>query len=347
MRKIAFKHELLDKNNLLIGSVDVERASVSFDSFANITRTAQFTIRKNISRDIDYLHEHIRPVVVLTEDGNTTETPLGAFLLSSPKEKTTETGVIAEVEAYDKTQILLEDCVTDRLFLPQGYKYSAAITSIVNSAGILDIFIDNNNKVLRRSREWDIGTPKLNIINELLKEMNYNRVYSDKNGVLMCTAYRLPWQKTPEIKYTTDELSKVFPGAKREMDLFNAPNVWICIASNAEDDPLVSVEENNNPASATSIARRGRKIVRCEHLSDIADQASLNAYAKRLAYDGSNVYETLEFETLINPQHGYQTAMAIQHKGLGIDAKYIETAWSIPLQVGGRMRHRARRILQV
>lgn len=347
MRKISFRHELLDKNNLFIGYVDVERSSVSFDSMANITRTAQFTVHKSISRDIDYLHEYIRPVVVLTEDGNTTETPLGAFMLSSPKEKTSETGAIAEIEAYDRTQVLLEDCVTNRFYLPQGHRYSAAITSIANSAGILDVFIDDNDKVLRRSREWDIGTSKLKIINELLKEMNYNRVYTDKNGLLMCTAYKLPWQKQPEVKYTTDELSQVFPGAVREMDLFNVPNVWVCVASNAEDEPLVAIEENNNPASETSVQRRGRKIVKVESISDIADQEALNAYTKRLAFNGTNIHETLEFETLINPNHGYQTAMLVQHRGLGIDAKYIETAWSIPLQVGGKMRHRARRILQV
>ena len=348
MRKISFRHELLDENELVLGDVPMDSSSVSLDSEAQIVRTARFTLHAGISRDIDFLHNLIRPVVIIDENEEHKETPLGVFLLSSPSQRTTPAGITTSVEAYDRTQILLEDRVTDRYFLPKGYKYSSAITSLVSSAGIRSIFIDQNEKTLRRDREWEIGTSKLEIINALLNEMNYNAIYTDGKGIMRCTPYKLPWQKIPEVTYCTDDFSRILStGSEKTADIFNIPNVWVCVASNAEDSPLVSKFENTNPASLTSTIRRKRRIVKFETISDIADQESLDAYVKQQAYKSSNIYEELNFETLINPDHGYQTAMAIEHKRLGIDAKYVEASWTIPLQVGGRMQHKARRILQI
>lgn len=108
---------------------------------------------------------------------------------------------------------------------------------------------------------------------------------------------------------------------------------------------MKAIYRNDNPADRTSTVARGRNIVDFREVSDIADQTTLNNYVKRVAYDSSNIFRKIQFETLINPVHGYGNCIYIEDKKLGIREKYIETMWEIPLEVGGRMKHAGRRIV--
>lgn len=325
-----------------IGEISSVKGSVSLNSLAEIKRTGRFTISEVDAKDIDFLNDRLRPVVIIDDK----EYRLGTFLLPSPTRKIQKGIITRDIEAYDVLQILKEDRITSRLFYKKGSRYEDVIRQMVNSAGIKNVLLEKTDSVLKRDREFEIGTSKLDVCNQLLQETNYTSLFTDENGVVKAKKYILPNARSIEIPYLANEFDiTVRDSAVDEYDLFNVPNVWVIIVSNGENEPMRAIYRNDNPADRTSTVARGRNIVDFREVSDIADQTTLNNYVKRVAYDSSNIFRKIQFETLINPVHGYGNCIYIEDKKLGIREKYIETMWEIPLEVGGRMKHVGRRIV--
>lgn len=341
-RKIKFRYDLLSKYEMKIGEISSVKGSVSLNSLAEIKRTGRFTISEVDAKDIDFLNDRLRPVVIIDDK----EYRLGTFLLPSPTRKTQKGIITRDIEAYDVLQILKEDRITNRIFYKKGSRYEDIIRQMVNSAGIKNVLLEKTDSVLKRDREFEIGTSKLDVCNQLLQETNYTTLFTDENGIVKAKKYILPNARKIEIPYLANEFNiTVRDSAVDEYDLFNIPNVWVIIVSNGENEPMKAIYRNDNPADRTSTVARGRNIVDFREVSDIADQTTLNNYVKRVAYDSSNIFRKIQFETLINPVHGYGNCIYIEDKKLGIREKYIETMWEIPLEVGGRMKHAGRRIV--
>lgn len=99
--------------------------------------------------------------------------------------------------------------------------------------------------------------------------------------------------------------------------------------------------------SPTSTATRGRSIVsfRSAQPEDAVDEDTLDALAERIAFEESQVYETVHFTTAIMPVHEEAEVLWLEHGRLGADAKYQEIAWYFELAVGAKMNHKVRRVL--
>jgi hypothetical protein len=274
--------------------------------------------------------------------------PLGIFLLSSPTRKDDQTnGVFRDVQAYGGLLVLRDDRFEQRYIVPAGARYYDEIISILQSAGITRYNIENTDAVLQRDIEFEPGKEKLFAINELLRQINYTPIYDDENGIFTTSYYRSPTVKSADYTYKDDELSVTFQGVEEELDLFNIPNKWVVVCTNAEQEPLASTYTNDNPDSLTSTVNRSRTIVDFREISDIASQTSLDDYVQRIAFEASQVYGKITFETALMPMHDYADVLEIDYSPLGIKGKYSETSWTMPLEVGARMRHEVRKVVQI
>lgn len=345
-RHIKFRYDLLDKNDQKKGELDnVLGGEVSMASLDSIKRTARFKIKDK--GDINWLTDRIQPFALLRmRDGKYIEFPLGIFLLSSPTRKDENNSVYRDIEAYDGLLILRDDKFDVRYTVPAGANYRQAVIDILSSAGITKHNIEQTDKVLPVDMEFAPGTEKLEAINALLQAINYTPLYVDVYGYFTSMTYRSPSIRAAEYTYRDDELSIIYAGMEEELDLFNVPNKWVVVCSNAEQS-LMSSYTNNNPNSPTSTVNRGRTIVDYRKVTDIADQQSLDAYVQRIAFEASQVYGKLTFETALNPLHDYMDVLQIEYSPLGISGKYSETSWTMPLQAGARMRHEVRKVVSI
>jgi hypothetical protein len=345
-RRLSFRYELLDKD--LRKKADlftIKSGEVSHNAFATIKRTAKFTLVDN--GEIDYLNDRIKPFVRLWVKDRWVDFSQGVFLLSSPT-RSDETGkVIREIDAYDGLLVLEEDKFQDRYKIASGTTYYQAVIDILASAGITVYNIENTDKVLPKEKEFEPGKEKLYAINELLGEINYTPIHVDVDGIYTSSYYRSPSTSAVDYTYKDDELSVTFEGMSEELDLSFVPNKWVVVRTNSEEEPLFSVYTNDNPDSATSTVSRGRTIVDYREIDDIADQNSLDAYTQRIAFNASQVYGKISFETAIMPMHDYADILEVDYSRLSIKEKYSETSWSFPLDIGGRMKHEVRRVVNI
>jgi hypothetical protein len=284
-------------------------------------------------------------------DGGYAEFPLGVFVLSTPPKKTDANGVITrEVEAYDLLQVLVDDKVTDRYTVASGANYISgtfAIKALLDGAGITLQNLTATISTLPAARDWDPGTTKLQIINDLLGAINYRSLFFDENGIATAIPYQSPAARASEYTYQDDNLSVIFPEMEQALDLFAVPNKWTLVVSEPDRTALTSTYTNSNPSSSTSTVNRGRTIVDFRTGQEAADQTTLDALAARIAFEASQVYESVDFETAIMPMHSDSDVYTLTYSTLAISSKYSEVSWSFDLKAGARMKHTIRKIVYV
>ncbi|MEJ8546634.1 hypothetical protein [Brevibacillus borstelensis] len=347
-RSLRFRYELLDKQNQLKANLSgVLSGKVSYQSLAQIKRTATFKLREDSS--INFLSDRIKPYVLLRmSDGGWTEWPLGVFVLSTPPRRVDGAGVITRmVEAYDLLQVLVDDKVDDRYTVTRGTNYIAAVKTLLDRSGIAGQNLTATDKTLPSDRDWDPGTTILSIINDLLGAVNYRSLWFDEHGIAVAQPYVTPASRASEYTYRDDDKSVIFPDVEQSLDLFAVPNKWVLVVSEPDRPPLVSTYTNSNPESPTSTVSRGRTIVDYREYEEAADQSTLDARAQRIASEASQVYESVEFETAIMPMHSDMDCLTLEFTALSISDKYIETSWEFDLRAGARMRHRIRKVVNV
>lgn len=347
-RVLAFRYDLLTSANQFKKSLtNVLGASVSNNALADIKRTARFTLKED--SDINFLSDRIKPWVRLKmPDGGYAEWPQGVFLLTTPPKKTDVTGIITrEVDAYDQLQILADDKIADRYTVTAGTNYITAVKTVIEGAGITQHNLTATSKTLPADRDWAPGTSKLQIVNDLLGAINYRTLYFDEIGYAIARPYVTPSSRASEYTYADDDLSVIFPEVEQGLDLFAIPNKFICVCSESDRAALVSTYTNSNAASPTSTVSRGRTITDYREGIEAADQASLDSIVSRIAFEASQVYEQVTFESGIMPMHSENDCLTLTFTGLDISSKYIETGWSFDLAAGARMKHTIRQVVSI
>lgn len=347
-RRWSFRYDLLDANGAKIGDLDnVQAGSVDQNWLGDIKRTAKFEVKEVTY--INYLSDRIQPWVRLHlppyGDNDWAEWPQGVFILSTPTRGIEASGrVHREVDGYDLTQILLDDKVINRHSVAAGAAYTAAVTALL--PGTANVVV--SALTLPVAMEWDPGTAKLKIINDLLSAINYESLSVDERGVFQVRPYRSPAARPPEYTYGVTDDSIMLPEVEQTLDLFSIPNQWVLVVSEPDRAAAIrGVYTNNDPASLTSTVRRGRTIVDFRTEQDAADAATLTAKAERLGFEASQVYEALAFTTGLNPLHSGNDLYRITDPRLGLNATYVEHAWSMDLAATAKMSHKARRVLSL
>lgn len=331
--------------SILRNGAEIDRipcgGSVTLDTEADIERTANLSIGK----EYDWISVEIQPVVVIEGDSY----PLGRFLPTSPEVVYSEMGTPSwEVECYDRTLILEEDKLTKDTTYPAGEKYLDVVAEILYLSGIHDVIIyDPSDAVLPIDRTFERGTSKLEIINTLLDEIVYNKIRCDAEGNFYISAYQEPKLETAVITYEAGAASVLLAEAEITTDYYNKPNVYSVMVDNPElEQTFYSEYINDNPGDPLSTVRRGRMIVADEDEINppevVNNQADLDKWLKRRAFEMSREYQTVKYTTLAMP---VQEALdqIILHLNEKISGLYIEMGWEIKLQAGGLMTHTARR----
>lgn len=346
-RVIKWEYMLLDKLNKKIGAVDVTDCSYSFDADAEIKGSARFTINENGYRNINFLSERIKPIFCLKMGDKWVKWEQGIYLLNSPNRIEKDGNIYRNIEAYDLSVILSEDRIDNRYFIPKGTQYITVIRDLIVSTGITDISVQDSVLELSIDKEYEIGTSKLEIINDLLLSINYNSVWFNKKGTCMLTKYVNGRSREYEYTYRTDHNSVLYYGAEETIDLFNIPNKFVRYVENPETDYLISTFINDNSSNKLSTTSRGRTITDIQSITDIADQETLDLYVRKVAEQASIVYGGIKFNTAIMPHHSFNDCLLIKNDTLGITEKVIETAWSIDASGNGTMSHNCRKVIEL
>lgn len=335
-----FRYYLLtNEGNFKRELTNVESCSVSYNSLSRLKQSASITISLNLNEKLD-ANDMIRVIHVLNEK----ETPIGTFLISTPISNINPFMKTIDIECYSTLWLLDANKTISRLAV---YKGTNVVNEIIRILGEYNIHISiaPSTKTTSTDREWEIGTPILDICNDLLKSINYTTLYIDALGAFSAKEYELPQDRGIEFAYDETDKSNILEDSiKSEIDLFDVPNIFVKYVNNPDAPNLIGSFENSNPQSPTSTANRPKN-VNSEEVQDAADVQTLVDMCKRDAASVANKYHKIEFRTAINPNHTYMNCIYINLNTL--IGKFTETSWDIECKTGGVMTHAAREVLIV
>lgn len=285
---------------------------------------------------VDWFRDEIAADLIL--DGETY--PLGIFRPATVTPWEDDAGKSIIIEAYDRSWLARDSRTDTRQYFTAGTNYVEAAVSLLTASGIGTVSTVATSLTLAEAREdWEIGTSRLLIANELLSEIGYKGVWFDSSGIARIEPYESV--SSENIKHTLsdrDVRSLLLPGMSRTNDIYNSPNVFVVICSNADKaDGMVATAENSAMQSPLSIQRRGRRIVKVTRVNNIATQQELQAYADRQLTDSLVSGEKIQVTTGLLPGFGVGEVTALQYGD--VFAICREKAWSMNLQPGGTMTH--------
>lgn len=303
-------------------------------------RVSPFTLGTADSAAINALRDRIDIVMVLGDTART-EFPLGRYMVSDNPRATYSQGTITPMTLFDEMFIIDQDM--ERAFSALSQPVDTAIGRLLDGLPIGAIVMDATSQT--SGNAWGAGTARGSVLTELATVGGYFKPWFDHRHRLRVRRAFEPGAQVPDINLDTPP--RVFRDSiARSDDLLTAPNRYVVVSNNtggqfSEDGseqppppPVYGVYDV--PSSAPhSISQRGfvlPKVVEAQ----VATSTAAALYARTLGRQ-RDVYERVELTTPPDPRHdGYDV---IQFDGV----LWLETAWSLPLEPGGAMRHKLRR----
>ena len=292
--------------------------------------------------EINWLTDEIQPIMVI----NGVKHSLGIFAAAKPKEITKSRSKRMTVQAYDRCWRVRDTKSGTLLYWPRGTKYLTAVNQLLAAAGVEVIFATPTEAAFTEDREdWKLGESFLTVVNALLSEINYKPLYFDENGCAALEPVSLPTAE--EIRHVfdgKDPKTMLLPQMEREADYYEAPNVFIVYCANPDKSGnMVATAKNDNPQSQLSVSRRGREIVKVVQVDNIASQEELQGYADWLRDKSMITGEIVTVETALLT--GFRVAEAVGIIYGDLTAIGVEHAYTMALEVGGKMRHTIERVV--
>lgn len=291
--------------------------------------------------DISWLTDELQPCLVI----NGKSSPLGIFRCTTMGDSGNQYGTMVSIEAYDRAWLVQSTRTETILHLSAGTNYIQAIESLLVASGIALVISTPSAAVLPYDREdWELGTDHLSIVNQLLSEIGYRDLWFDANGYARIEPYVAPSADRIVRQYSAKDIGRlpISPEYTDETDMFDEPNVFVCICSNADRaSPLVATAVNDSPLSSKSVFKRGKRISQVYKVDQIADQMALQVYANRLRDRSMLSTRTVNYAILAEPGHGYGDIVAIDHPAIG--GIYEELGWRLDMRAGNLMQIEAAR----
>lgn len=315
-----------------------------------ITFNAGATIKSGLSGEFKYspeldpINDEIKAWQII--DGE--ESPAGVFSVGVLVDNYSDTVHTIKIEAYDRAFLLQSIRTEDILHLTAGTNYIEAIKTLLAKSGISLYTATATTSTLATDREdWEMGTDYLTIINDLLREINYENIWFDANGSAKLLPVQNPDAGDIKRSYDSDtSVSLLSPACQSELDIYDKPNVFVAVCSNPDnDEPMTATAINNSPLSSLSVLKRNRRIVQVLKVDNIADQKALNEYVQRLCNDSMMSSETVTIRTSPVRAPGLNDTVALYYAD--ISGVYQETSWSLTMQPGASMTHTLRRSVLV
>lgn len=325
------------------GELQVPRSSqpeISFSPEAEVKMTLSGVFR--VPPGINYMTDRVS--VVMVQDG--VEYPMGKYILTDPTEDYQGGSIpFVSLSGFDLTQEAQTSCFEARPSYAAGMLYTDVIRRLLVESGITSFYIEPNSAVLQTTREdWEPGVTRLQAANDLLQEINYRTLWADKYGMVRADPYRQPVANDIAHVYRhQDTHGTLLPALQRTWSMYGLHNVFVVYLDSPDYPAMRAVVENKNPASPVSIVSRNKRVPLVVKLDNIASEQHLKTYAQNLSIKEQIATESIEFETRLEPMHGFADVIAL-YRG-DVSGIYQEYGWRIDAVPGGRMQHTARKVL--
>ena len=349
-RQLEFLFHRVNRLGLYQGDLTpyIISGSVKMDQDLDVKCQGHFVMQE--VPGLNFLAEYMMPVIRITEDGVTTDYELAIFRLGWPKRTYSPVSAQWDVDAYDLTVHLLEDMFENPYTVLAGANPVDEAHAIATAAGFDYVNFPAVSIVMEADKSWEVGTPKLRAVADLLDAGGCWSPWMSNTGWLTSGVRRELADIAIAATYVTDADSLVLPPASVETDVTRFANKVIITVKNPDlPEPLSASYTNTNAASAVSkVSLGGRVIAKVISADNIQTQAEADARARQECEQAASVYKSGTLVTGLDPERGIHEVYDLQiYRDVGsplLAGKWWCKGWSMQLAVGGTMTHQVARV---
>lgn len=222
-RKVRYEYTIADSHGIELGLAEIFDGEITYDSTSDVMRTFTGKMKKSDLLNMDTIDRRVTPwMCLMMPNGKEAKWALGTFIIYPSAEASNDINMI-DISGYDLGKIALDDKNDSRMFINSDQYYTTAIEQIL---GGLYVRMDIETSELLKSfpQEWEPGTEKINIVNDLLKGINYDPLHFDEYGVAICSPHTNSLSRQIDFLYIANEQSIILDGITLASDKFDIPN---------------------------------------------------------------------------------------------------------------------------
>jgi len=343
----------------------VIQADIKLDNDQQVTRTARFKIDPaDLPEGFNIETERISVNAIVVQNAVRTIYTLGLFTLDVGTLQFTDAGnpldfsldpvppkvyEFWDVEGSDMGTHLQEAKVPSPYTIDAGINYITAIESLIDTVLFYDFtgtlrplkhVFPAQTEVTPFDYTWGPGTPKLQIINEMLMAINWYPAWADERGTIRSRLQILPSSEIPDIEYSTELEPRmiVAPFSKSKVRS-QFPNQVVVLIDDPRRAPEYSFRENYGILSSISVVNvdpnlkeiDGSKMLAATVAKDLADFTL--GVANAMASEASL---TTDFDPRRKAHETYRLTIS----GVENGTKWKVFGWSISMTNGSVMIHK-------
>lgn len=319
---------------------NVNDANIDFMVDAELVQSAKVEVTLGVGQSI-LGNTELKIFHVL----NDTETLEGTFIVTTPRANIHKAYTDVSIDCYSTLWLLAKHKCETRYTCKKGTQVTNEIMRIINSLKLkYTLEIEMSEKSISNDIDFEIGTPWLTVFNELLKVINYSRLFPTREGNYKSIPYIPPSDRAITITYDEEDPANIIlPYLDIENDFYDVPNVYIRYVE-TPDGQLVQSYENSNPDSITSTVKAPRN-PHAEEVRDASDMSTLYQIAKRDCINNTSRYYTGTLTTAIDTRHWFNDVIQVNLNG--INEKVESLGWSFQCKAGADMVHQVRKAVKV
>lgn len=273
-----------DLSAYLVGGtieMNTDRAAGKMAALLSLSRGAVVTPYQ------DFL---VPTLTIAYDDGTPTITKaLGFYATRTPPSTRTIERYEATYECEDLTRLLSFSAYTSVDNVAASTNIVTEIEATCAEAGTNRYAFPQTSKTTAKAITYQIGTTRLEKINDLLGSIGWYSVYPRLDGQLTSKPYVDFAQAQPVMTITNDDVLAPIEMQSNDQTLVN---VVVVVKDDPASSPLTSVARNDDPASPTSTVAVGFEYTRVERVADIQTQDEADALAARLLREARTYYQT-------------------------------------------------------
>jgi hypothetical protein len=329
----SFEYELLDRDFSRIG----ELHPATETAVALTASTERATMREisglefvgSEQTDVNIFTDRLRPVMVLQ---NGARFPLGIYVFGEYQRQ-------PWAPRLKDQGHLLDQKVERSISVAAGQEIVPIFRGLANEIGIDRMTIEVSARAVAEPDAWPAGTTRWTIMSKLATLTGCLAPHFDNDGVLRLRPAPNPIDLEPDHIYGP---GRIVAGSVLETnDSYQTPNRYMAIGASSTT-PIVGVYDV--PASAPhSIANRGYIVADTFDAPGVADIETANAAARVRYLSDSRSWQTLSFESLVDPRHDLFDVIRYNND-VETSGLYLEVAFTQGLAFNGVHTHDCVRI---
>ena len=355
--EIDWSMALYDSDEAYVADItsDVRAGKITRNLYRTLHGTATFTL----SRQLLWGSQRLAPSVTLTSGAeNLTATwAMGRWLTSIPRRVVGAVPESYEVEAYDK--LMLTDTPLGKSYaVASGTSYITAVETILGTElGETSYAIDqaSASTLTTTTLNWllDDKTTWLRVINDLLRSINYEGLWVDRDGRYRSRPYVDPANRGTAWYFDADDETGTIVGETRTVvparsgdsisDPVDTPNVFTFINPDIGTAPPTIdnggiYQVTNNTDGPTSVLQRGRPIPFVQRIPTSSGTTLVQQGNSSYIVWGNRFRTHLELDTGPCPPLWHFDVIDLVDSALGSHQRWAVEEWEMDLTTGS-MKH--------